>query len=484
MTPKEKDFPHVLQSWKEIAAYLGCDERTCQRWEKDYELPIRRLGDGPRSRIYARKQEIDAWLQTRLGKSGFGDDLNIPSRLFGDSKLSAEEAKRTRTSPDTDKAGKSRIRIPAVAAALIIAAVAFLFLGFPERRDPADYRVKGSALVILDATGRELWRHEADTANSLRPDLLGPDSLTRIINLDETRSLPHFLIQDITGDGRSEVLFYPQDIDGRSAGGLFVFDARGRLLWTYDPGRAIRFGPQIYSEDFPGAIATFDLNDDGRHEILVVAHSLGYFPTVVSLLDAEGRLLGEYWNSGQIADVNAVDLDGDGRKEILLAGVNNEYRSGFLAVLDTTDMGGASPQQNPYYTSPELGPGKEMFYIRFPQSAIDKSYPQAAIAKRLIVNPAAETLIIELLPSTIHYVLNFGMDRVLVRMTHGFERIYADHLFHGRITEPFDRDRILSELTEGVLWWDGEDWSPQPTMTSYHRDKTAVKPAGAGWPEI
>jgi hypothetical protein len=29
-------------SWKEIAVYLSCDERTCLRWEKKLGLPVHR----------------------------------------------------------------------------------------------------------------------------------------------------------------------------------------------------------------------------------------------------------------------------------------------------------------------------------------------------------------------------------------------------------------------------------------------------------
>ena len=36
--------PDLLNSWKEIAAYMGRGVRTLQRWERDLALPVRRLG--------------------------------------------------------------------------------------------------------------------------------------------------------------------------------------------------------------------------------------------------------------------------------------------------------------------------------------------------------------------------------------------------------------------------------------------------------
>ena len=52
-----------LDSWKDIAAYLGREVRTLQRWEVTRGFPVRRLpGGGNRPRVFAHKAEIDAWM--------------------------------------------------------------------------------------------------------------------------------------------------------------------------------------------------------------------------------------------------------------------------------------------------------------------------------------------------------------------------------------------------------------------------------------
>lgn len=52
----------VLNSWKEIAVYVGRGVRTVQRWEATLSLPVRRVGNGDRSPVYAFTHELDAWL--------------------------------------------------------------------------------------------------------------------------------------------------------------------------------------------------------------------------------------------------------------------------------------------------------------------------------------------------------------------------------------------------------------------------------------
>jgi len=64
-----------LDSWKEIAAYLGKVERTVKRWDADRGLPIHRVPGGGRASVYAYTAELDEWLK---GKS---EDLEADGSL-------------------------------------------------------------------------------------------------------------------------------------------------------------------------------------------------------------------------------------------------------------------------------------------------------------------------------------------------------------------------------------------------------------------
>jgi len=55
----------VLDSWKEISDYLKRDARTCQRYEREYGLPVHRLDESARARVFAYTDEIDAWREKR-----------------------------------------------------------------------------------------------------------------------------------------------------------------------------------------------------------------------------------------------------------------------------------------------------------------------------------------------------------------------------------------------------------------------------------
>jgi TolB-like protein/Tfp pilus assembly protein PilF len=64
-TPSERR----LDSWKEIATYLGRDVTTVQRWERQEGMPVHRHLHHKRGSVYALGSELDAWRQGRKFRS-------------------------------------------------------------------------------------------------------------------------------------------------------------------------------------------------------------------------------------------------------------------------------------------------------------------------------------------------------------------------------------------------------------------------------
>jgi len=70
-----------LESWKEIAAYLGRDVTTVRRWEKREGMPVHRHVHDKGGSVYAFSSELDAWLQSRklrLEEEDEGDKAETP----------------------------------------------------------------------------------------------------------------------------------------------------------------------------------------------------------------------------------------------------------------------------------------------------------------------------------------------------------------------------------------------------------------------
>lgn len=74
-TPLGESRPdNFLDSWKEIAAYLGRDVRTVQRWEKKEGLPVHRHEHEKMGTVHAYKSEVDAWWNERSSRLASNSD--------------------------------------------------------------------------------------------------------------------------------------------------------------------------------------------------------------------------------------------------------------------------------------------------------------------------------------------------------------------------------------------------------------------------
>jgi hypothetical protein len=69
----------LLNSWKEIATYLGRGVRTAQRWEEELHLPVHRPRGRQRSAVTAFKSELDHWIHN-AGRSANGSGGSLTDR--------------------------------------------------------------------------------------------------------------------------------------------------------------------------------------------------------------------------------------------------------------------------------------------------------------------------------------------------------------------------------------------------------------------
>ena len=58
-----------LDTWKEIGAFFGRDERTVKRWENTRGLPVHRVPGEGRANVFAYTGELTAWLQSAKSKT-------------------------------------------------------------------------------------------------------------------------------------------------------------------------------------------------------------------------------------------------------------------------------------------------------------------------------------------------------------------------------------------------------------------------------
>jgi len=348
------DPPHLaveLNTWQEIAGYLGVSVREAQYWEKNDGMPVHRM-PGKKSRVKAYPAELDTWKLRVLASPG--------------SSAAAPVNNHRLSTPRTFGTGRSS-RVPRLSrrAALGIAGIAgAAAIGVARlfRRGAAvsRARVVGNALCAWDDAGRELWKHPF--AKMLR-DRTGVSGMLR----DPGRQAQ---VTDLSGDGDRQVLFaaaFQQDAGGAPEDELYCFSSDGKLLWRYRPDITVTFGDARFSG--PWYLGDLAIASGPRRKIIWLAlEHWNWHPGAVLALDPEGHAAVKFVNAGHMY---VLERASNGPKNYILAGgVNNEYACAAFAVLDEDAPPSSSPQ-TPGTRFECLGPrGQPARYFLLPPSEI------------------------------------------------------------------------------------------------------------------
>jgi hypothetical protein len=426
----------VLRTWKDVAAHLNCSVRSCRRWEEAYGLPIHRIGSTLRSGIFAYEQELDAWLLKRGDvRNGRKEEIYV-SRKYS-----------------------KRLDIMIVVTVISLAILGgALLLTSRHKAQPADFRFEGNTLIIVDNRGKDLWRYDTQLDNLASDEYRAHFQIKR--HGEQGLLLPYLLIGDLNDDGWNEVLFSAQTQLEIGEGELSCIDHLGNRIWHYKSGKEMTYGNKLYSDDYRiRGIDCADLNNDGKLEVIVIAVHRPEWPCQLTVLDCRGRVIGEYWNGGYIADYVFKDLNQDNRVDVILSGVHNEKKTGFLAVLDSTDISGGSPQEEEEFINKDLRSGSEVYYVIVPRTDVD------------LVKFAVETLdeVVILrngrISAKTYYTglyYEFGPDlRALeIKDSHLIQQLHKELLSQGAVSTEYGHS-YLSDLKNRILYWTGHSWTNQ-----------------------
>jgi hypothetical protein len=403
----------------------------------NFGLPIHRLDPASeKSRVFAYKDELSEWLrQSKTSKPHAHGIYGQPSR---------------------------RLLVLSVLFLIIGAAAVALFLFIRDElspKEPADFSIKGSALAILNDKGKVLWRYDTGVENLWEErDYRGHFQFKK---RNHTVHLPYIMIKDLDQDGSREVLFSIQTQDETKEGELFCFNRKGRPLWLFKAGRQMKYGDKNYSGDYRiNGLLAEDLNADGELEIIVVSVHRPSWPCQLALLDARGNLKGEYWNAGYFNDVACVDLNGDGVKEIIAGGNNNEYGRGCLAVFDRGSIAGGSPQDNVNFQCSDLKPGSELYYILLPRTDVDlvENYPCDGIVTVDVLENRRIQVKTDL--TDLYYQFSMSFFKKDVILSHGFIQAHEKARREGKVQSLLN-DEYENNLINGIRYWDGDKWTSE-----------------------
>lgn len=323
-----------LDSWKEIAAYLHREVRTVARWEKGKGLPVHRVPGGDRRAVFAYIEEIDAWL------AGQHPDTLKPTApwyiwfLFN---------------------RRAVIWLPVVVALMVFAILTVR----PIRPGQAEQvHVRGQELSVSDGQGKLVWSyHYEEPLNEIAPG--SEQRWMRIVDLD--------------GDAQEEVLFVASSRQLSNPDAvqyeLDSFSATGKMLWRHAPDRQLSFAGRRF--EGPWYMTRLEVvSTKNRPEIWLSSVHSRWWPAFLERLDPLGRATLAFVNSGHIFTL--AEFDVGSRQFILAGGVNNEYDSAMVAILDREKLPATSPQTpGTVHHCDDCPSGTPFLYFVFPRSELN-----------------------------------------------------------------------------------------------------------------
>ena len=237
------------------------------------------------------------------------------------------------TTPRRSAPGRSALTFLSVLVVVLVFAFGYLW---SFARDNAEWTQEQNRLTVVDSVfGIELWNLASEAHIS-------------------------FCVPSPWGSDRLLVGLGSQTPDG---GCLLNLDrATGDTIWCARPDipAIVRaFGEEdVLDANFNcREVQPADLDGDGHPEL--VAHFVHgrYYPYALCAFDEDGNLLRQYANKGHVDDSLVLDLDGDGRDELLASGTNNAkaYQGATVFILDLDHWRGASVDSlcNPESSEPD-----------------------------------------------------------------------------------------------------------------------------------
>lgn len=295
-----------LDSWKAISAYLGRDESTVRRWEREAGLPVRRVPGSRRSSVFANSAELDAWLN--MSAPGAGETPVL-------------------TPPDPVQAARPAVgRAPLwlMVVALSVAGATFAVWRLTARKAISSAELTSTGVVARNPSGAEAWRFPFSAGERW----VGLDARTTPVDLLESPS---------PGVLAGVALWVRARDEGVRGGELLRLSISGDVQHRFTFNDTVRFGERDYTS--PWGLTDFRVNNSGGPAWVAVAgHHYVWWPSVLTVLDEKWHRLGTFVNAGWIERISWLSQD-----RLVVAGFNEALNGGVVALVDPAHLDGQVP---------------------------------------------------------------------------------------------------------------------------------------------
>jgi len=331
------------------------------------------------------------------------------------------------------------------------------------------YNVSSSTIDVYDDKYMLMW--QIPSPDVTKEDIGREDYLCRTI------------LADLDGDGKNE-LITTHDLAGDQRAStdhgrkLRVIDvAAKKVIWEIQFVATVNYLNRPYSPYYTAEmILVNDVQGRREKEILVSVGNVSRSPSFIARVDSKGDILGKYWHFGGLSFLHAVDVNGDGRNEIIACGSNDtqDTTQGEFPVVAVLD-----PRKITGNTRSSVCPGfflppsdAEIDYIKFSDADLGVALKQNSFTDFMVFDgaDALEFHVASKLPDgshwNLHYYFSKQMAPLYVKSENTIDRIHARLRDEGKVTGTIDQ-AYLEDLKNGIRYWDGREWRKEVVKVNH-----------------
>lgn len=248
----------------------------------------------------------------------------------------------------------------------LLSIIAALWYG-PIDRNPVIGRFEGASLKLINADGQMVKSFHVDSEQKFYLANNASDGRT-----------PQVQLFDINGDGLNEAFWFQRSSREQVPfNKITAWSVSGdSLLWELPLRFDVNF-PKKYSivdNEFYVAELQFVEDQKGVPLLIVNAYLRSFFPNLLLSVDVDsGEVIQKYVHAGRLYDIDVIDLDDDGIREVIATGVNNAYWKACLVALNPFDMEGHGPLKDDYVVD-GFRPARELNYVMIPKTIVGQYY--------------------------------------------------------------------------------------------------------------
>jgi hypothetical protein len=307
-----------LSGWKEIAGYLRRSERSVQRWEAELGLPVQRKKTRKGQVVFARRSELDAWLESAELPAADSTEPTAPEIEPPTAEDRVEPAPQVRR----------YMALPLVAAVILLVVVTASWY-YTERTPDyarASLTLSGQQLVSRLTSGEVLWTHD-----------FGRDVVPIRRNLNGTGSPDSHSLMDVDLDLDGEVdrlvplRWGTTEQELGEGDTLMAFRASGEPLWSMSAPTSVTCGGERFEGPWRlGAVEVSSGPGPRRVWASFIHHT--WWPSVVMEVDSTGAQRLRYVQAGWVMSLR--EWVRAGRSSLVAGGVLNELARPSVVVFD------------------------------------------------------------------------------------------------------------------------------------------------------